>query len=107
MSLRIQEKRHSLRAPAAYPAILMDRKGKPLARGRTANISENGVFLLVNSCRAVNPGEYVLLGLTLPSISTRARPDAKRVVHYRCRVVHSRPLGHLVGIGVEFLTKIC
>ncbi len=86
---------------------MTDRKGKLLARGRTANISENGVFLLVNACRVVDTEEQVLLELTLPSASGRTRPNAKRVVRYRCRVVHSRPLGHLAGIGVEFLTKIC
>jgi hypothetical protein len=107
MSIRVQEKRQSLRVPAAYPAVVLDRKGHALARGRTANISENGVLVLVNPRREIVPEETVILELSVPSTSSRTRDNARRVVRYRCRVVHIQRLGHLLGVGVEFLAKIC
>ncbi len=107
MSTRVQEKRQSFRVPAAYPAVVIDRKGHVLARGRTANISENGVFILVNPRREIVPQETIILELAVPSTSSRTRENASRLVRYRCRIVHIQRLGHLIGLGVEFLGKLC
>ena len=106
MTVRIAERRQSIRMPAAYSAVVRDRRGRTLAKGRAANISESGVYLLVRAARVPGPDEHVLLELELPAVTARARHQDMRTVHYTCRVVHSQDLGHLTGMGIQMLSKI-
>ena len=46
MIVRTVERRRSVRMPAAFPAMLLDSSGRTIAQGRTANISETGVFVI-------------------------------------------------------------
>ena len=102
------ECRHAVRMPAAYPAEIRDRRGNRLGCGRTANISENGVFALIDGHRPIRPETQVYLFLKLPSIDTvGVRRRRARTVHYLCRVAHIGALGQLRGVGLHLISKLC
>ena len=102
VTIRAAERRRSIRESAAYPAVIADRHGRFIARGRTANISEQGAFVLADA-QSLKLQQVVLVELSLPSLK---RPDARRVVTYACRIARRQQIGQLVGVGVEFLQKI-
>ena len=101
MTIRTAERRQSVRNSAAYPAVISDRHGRPLARGRTANISEHGAFVLANG-QSLQLEQIVLIELSVPSL----RGQGRRCVLYACRIARRQQLGQLVGVGVEFLQKL-
>jgi hypothetical protein len=101
MTVRVAEKRRSVRIPAAYPTLLADPGGRFLARGRTANISEHGLFVIVSTPTPPPDGEAVIIEVTVP-----APNDDTRTVVYTCRIVRRQAVGHLVGLGVEFAKKL-
>jgi len=107
MLTRVEEKRRHARAAAAYPAAIRDRRGRVLARGRTANISESGVFVVAKIGRVPPVGQEIIIDLTVPAVpASCSRRPASRTVCYRCRVVRAQRLGNLAGLGVEFLEKL-
>ncbi len=106
MSVRIAERRRSPRAHAAYPAVLTDQRGQTVARGRTANISEHGLFLVVSGNISSQTGEDVIAKILVPSLAAHARGNETRTVIYDCRVVRRQALGQLVGLGIEFRKKL-
>jgi c-di-GMP-binding flagellar brake protein YcgR len=100
------ERRRSIRVPAVYPVVIRDRRGKVLGRGRTANISESGVFAMVSG-RISPRANQVVVELTVPAHGdAQPRRGDCRTVCYRCRVVRLQAMGRLLGIGVEFLEKL-
>lgn len=101
MSVRVAERRRSVRIPAAYPALLADQQGHILARGRTGNISEHGLFVIVSSPSPPQQGRTAVVHITIP-----ADDDETRTVVYSCRIVRRQAVGQLVGLGVEFSEKI-
>ena len=104
MPVRAVEKRLSLRISAAYPVSVCRKDKTFLAKGRTANISENGLLAVVRGCQL--PAE-VLVEITLPSQSGSNRTrNQTRTVLYRARIVRQQVLGNLLGLGVELLEKV-
>ncbi len=103
MNIRTAERRRSVRVSSALPYVLRDRKNRVLARGRTANISENGVLTVVRHQERLDRQDQVVLDLTVP-----ADPIAgtSRLVKYRCRIVRRQALGNMLGLGLEFLQKL-
>ena len=107
MTLRIAERRDCIRMPAAHPARLSDSKGRAVAQARTANISENGAMLLLNTRRKLIVDEELRLELRLPSLEgDRPKRRRTRTVVYNCRIVHFESVGQMVGAGIELLGKI-
>lgn len=104
MTVRTTERRHSVRMAASYLATIRSTKNRVLARGRTANISEGGVLVVVRRSRSLPAnGEQVVVDLLIP-----ADPIAgtKREVTYRCRIIRRQELANLMGLGLEFLEKV-
>ena len=101
MTVRVAERRRSVRIPAAYPTLLADPCGQVLARGRTANISEQGLFVIVSTPAPPPDGEAVIVEISVP-----APNDDTRTVVYSCRIVRRQAVGHLIGLGVEFAIKL-
>lgn len=101
----VTERRRSVRSPAAYPVAVYDRRGKALARGRTANISESGVVAIVSLRQPLAIDARVILELSIPSASALKRREA-RIVAYLCRVARRQSVGHLTALGVEFVEKL-
>ncbi|HAU39006.1 MAG TPA: hypothetical protein DCX07_14995, partial [Phycisphaerales bacterium] len=56
LSVVVAERRRCRRAPASYPVRVCNARGKFLARGRTTNISEGGVHIMVPACDAMESG---------------------------------------------------
>lgn len=101
MTIRIAERRRSVRIPAAYPTLVADPHGRFLARGRTANISEHGLFVIVSTPAPPPSGEEVVVELSVP-----APNDDTRTVTYSCRIARRQAVGQLIGLGVEFARKL-
>ena len=107
MTTRIAERRCSLRTAAAYPVTLHDPRGRLVARGRTANISESGLFMITRGGDDMIGLEEVLLQISLPAVGGEAAwRGGMRIVHYRGRVVRTQSLGQLLGLGIELVEKI-
>ncbi|MCK4602493.1 MAG: PilZ domain-containing protein [Phycisphaerae bacterium] len=103
----MKERRRHPRVAATYPAVLRDKRGRLLARGRTVNISEGGVFVVMRMRTKRYPRTNLLLELTVPKTSTEIRRrSTNRTVHYQCRVVRSESLGQFTGLGIEFIKKL-
>ncbi len=93
--------------PAAYPVALFDRRGRMLARGRTANISETGCFIIIHARAALPADGQARIEMVLPSASARpGRPDATRTVLYACRIARRQAIGQMTGLGIELLRKL-
>ena len=107
MAVRTAERRRSNRLAAAYTAVVTDQRGRVLARGRTANISENGCFVIARRREGPPPRQCATIEMVLPAAgATRPGRTATRTILYHCRIIRTQPLGQLVGMGIELLDKI-
>ncbi len=107
MTVRTAERRCGARAATAYSVVVRSRKGRVLARGRTANISENGVFVLARLREESLRDGQVILDLAIPATAAaRGKKKATRTVTFLCRIARTTPVGQLLGIGVEFIEKL-
>jgi len=101
------ERRSTARASVAHPVLICNRRGRVLGRGRTGNISENGVFVVVPEPGALARSGQLVIRIELPSTrQARNGRNATRQVSYLARVVHSQSLGQMLGLGLEFLQKL-
>jgi hypothetical protein len=118
MSVRVAERRAAARAAAALPAVVCDRRGRVLARGCTANISECGVMVIIR-WEGDFDGSPVIVELTVPAAKAPGplhvrrkgrrlspRRNATRQVRYLCRVARLTRLGPMLGLGLEFTRKL-
>jgi hypothetical protein len=104
LRLGIAERRISVRMAAAYSAVLIDRRNRTiLTMGRTANISENGILLVVRLSHRVPVEGEVCVRLTVPS---NPLTGDKREVTYLCRIIRRQEMGNMLGLGLQFLKKI-
>lgn len=98
------ERRRSIRAATAYFTVLSDRNNRRvLAQGRTANISEEGILLVVRGSGRIPQEGRVCVTIRVPA--NPALGTTRQVV-YRCRIVRRQELGNMLGLGLEFLTKL-
>jgi c-di-GMP-binding flagellar brake protein YcgR len=104
LRLGIAERRVNVRMAAAHSAILVDRRNRRiLTMGRTANISENGILLVVRQSHRVPAEGEVCVRLTVPH---NPLIGDKREVTYRCRIVRRQEMGNMLGLGLQFLKKL-
>jgi len=101
---RCRERRASVRVPGSYGVRLWDSKGRTIGRGRTANFSERGVFILLSGGRAPSVNEPVEIQMDLPRSPDHQR--ATRTVRYSARVVRVEPMGQWQGIALELQEKL-
>ena len=107
MTVRTSERRLCTRVAAAYPVVLTDERGRLVGRGRTANISEGGVLVILRCIRAQHEQAVLIAELTIPSLrDSDTRSGSTRQVRYRCRLVRMQRMGDLSGLGLEFLQKM-
>jgi len=106
VSTRISERRKNQRTLAVYPAAILDNDGYVLARGRTSNMSERGVFVIADGQWRPQLDAKVILMLELPAAPTPRKPDKTRTVAYRARVVRTQEVGQLIGVGLELMEKV-
>ena len=78
-----------------------------LVRGRTANVSEKGLYLVGPGPRRPMSHKRVVLEMDVPAAtSPRGRRETPRIIRYLCRIVHTQSMGSLLGVGLEFLEKV-
>jgi len=107
LSVVVAERRRCRRAPASYPVRVCHARGRILARGRTTNISEDGVHVLVSARDALETGRELVLEIDVPlSAERRVRRDRTRTVRYRSRVIWTEEIGPMVGAGMQFIEKL-
>ena len=107
MSVRTGDNRLSMRGSSAHFAVVRDTRGKVLANGRTANISEKGVFVVARLAGPAVKGQQVVVQMTLPNAAVkRGKRRLTRTVTYRCRVTRIEEMGDLTGLGAEFIEKV-
>lgn len=103
MTVNTRERRANFRMPAAYSALITDKHRRVLVRGRTANISESGVYVLASAPVATD--KQIVVELRVPSLSS-SKPGQFRTVRYLSRVVHVEQVGQMFGLGIEMLYKL-
>ncbi len=106
MNISLLDQRQGVRTSSAYAVRLSDPTGRAFGQGRTANVSENGVLVLVNTSKDVEVNELVLLDMVLPGIPGSTRQCSARTVTYQARVANVRYIGHMLGIGLELVKKV-
>jgi hypothetical protein len=106
MTVMVRERRGSLRVAAAYPVVVRGRRGRIIAKGRTANISQSGIYVILPPRNEITPDASFNLELSLPGMDARGRLGANRTVNYRGRVVRVDQLGQLLGTGIELVRKL-
>lgn len=99
-----RERRRVVRVAAAYRTVIYDAKGKKLGTGKTANYSENGVYVVISKGRYPEIESTCQVELEIPSAANV--PGSMRTVRYRARVAHAEPLANWRGVGLEFLEKM-
>jgi hypothetical protein len=106
-NVQTAERRRCRRVAAAHAVDLFTRRRGLIAHGRTANISETGVFVIVDGRSAIPRGGEVCITICIPASSTSCgRRDQFRTVSYTCRIARVQALGNLLGLGLEFLSKL-
>ena len=106
MSKRVAERRRNQRIPEIHPAAVLDADGYLLARGRTSNISERGVFIIADGPWGPELNSTVILELKLPAVPTARKPHKRRTVIYQARVVRTQKAGEVFGVGLELVAKV-
>lgn len=104
MTVRTTERRRSVRMAASFPATIRNFRNRIVARGRTTDISEGGVFVVVHRNRYIpESGGEAFVDLIIP-----ADPLAgtKREVTYRCKITRRQDLANMLGLGLQFIEKI-
>lgn len=102
----LTDRRDGIRMAAAYPVRIIDRRGRLLVCGRTANISENGVYAIFNR-RTMPDNGLIELEIEVPAVSGKpGRGDAQRIVRYSARIVRDQTVGQMMGLGIQFVRKL-
>jgi len=103
MTVRTDERRISTRLPAGHQVAFRDTRGRVIGRGRTANISEGGIMVIVRRSHSIPQNGSVVAEVTVPA---NPATGTKRRVRYRCRIARRLVLGNMLGLGLEFIEKI-
>ena len=106
MNISLLDQRQGVRSSSAYAIRVRDMGGRALGQGRTANISERGVLVLVNTPEDMEVGQQVLLDMVLPGVSGATRQDSAHTVTYEARVANVRYIGQMLGVGLELIKKV-
>ncbi len=98
-------RRNSDRVPVTYSATVCDTDGEVLAKGQASNISEGGVFVVATSRDGLAITDRLILQLEPSNSHSRTR---SRTTHmkYLVRLVRMRSIGHLYGLGLQFLDRL-
>ena len=103
MSVRTGERRRSRRGAASHVVAVYAADGALVARGKTSDISENGVLLLAKAGRPVPRSGEVVVEVSIPDAGSKPnRRGRMRTVRLGGRIVRAAAMGRLVGLGIEF-----
>lgn len=102
----ILDKRRAPRASATYSATIRDTSGRVLGHGRTSNVGIMGLLLIAPLEHRPHLNDHLLIEIDLNSRPYPGGPKVPQAAHYLARVVRTRRVGRLVGVGLELLDKI-
>jgi hypothetical protein len=92
---------------AVYPIRILAGRGRVTCAGRTANLTERGVYALFRFGRELSAAGSITVELVLPAHTTsESARDDTRTVRYRCRVTRQELMGQHLGVGLEFVAKL-
>jgi hypothetical protein len=105
MTIDVAERRIHVRLAVSHPVTLWDRRGRLLVRGRTGDVCESGLLVLVAREQERRVPEWIVVEMAVPDISFSGRGKSTRRVRFSARVVHRNAVGEKVGLGVELIGK--
>jgi len=87
---------------------LSDRRGRVLARGRTTDISQSGLFVVVTTAGTAIKSPQVIVEISIPKNgkSRRSTRQTPRKVRYLARVIRREEFGQLSGLALDFIEKL-
>lgn len=94
------------RFSATYSVLVRDLDGRIVARGRTANVSVTGIFVIAPIEEVPGLNEELLVEVALPRSPEPGDNRRPRKAHYLARVIRIRQIRQLVGLGMELLEKL-
>lgn len=106
MAKQILSRRRHERVEARYAVILRDQAGDVLARGQTVNVSDGGVFAVIDLDEVPEVETRFLLEVDLPSILTTDGSRERQTAHYVARVVRTEQIDEMIGLGMELTERI-
>jgi hypothetical protein len=68
--LRVQERRRHVRIALSFPAVIRDRAGRVLLRGRSADIAPGGVRVIGRGGASLREGLEVWVELVVPRLGS-------------------------------------
>jgi hypothetical protein len=89
--LRIRERRRHGRKPLSCPAVLRDKAGKLLLRGRAADVSPCGIRIVAKGGASLREEQDVWVELTVPSL--RASGSGHRTVKMAGQIRRTHVMG--------------
>ncbi len=102
MNLLTTERRKSPRVMVGYNATFFEENGTFVAKGQASNMSDGGVFVLVSNRNGLAVSSQFVLEMEIPSNQTGHVNNMR----YLVRLVRMRSIGHLYGLGLEFIEKL-
>ncbi len=99
------ERRTNDRFTATYNAIVCDQDDNVLAKGQTSNISDGGVFVVATSRNGLAVADKLILHLELPDHRSGPRCRTNHM-KYLVRLGRVQSIGHLYGLGLQFLDRL-
>ncbi len=101
------DRRRSERKADSFRAVIMDSDGRVLGNGRTTNVSASGLFAVFSRIKAPHDQQEFIVEIEVPTLaSSRGRGAKVRRIRYRVRTVRVQQMGHMFGLGLEFLEKL-
>jgi hypothetical protein len=76
--VRVQERRRHARCALAFPAVVRDKSGRVLLRGRTADIAPGGIRVIGKGGAALRDAQRVWVEMSVPQV--KANGPRRRAV---------------------------
>ena len=106
MAKEILSRRRNERTEPRYAVILRDMTGDVLGRGQTVNVSDGGIFVMVDLDEVPDVGDQFLLEVDLPSILADDGSRESQTAHYISRLVRTEHVDELIGLGMELTQRL-
>ena len=106
MAKQILSSRRHERVEARYAVILRNADGDVLGHGQTVNVSDGGVFAVIDLADVPEVDTTFLLEVDLPSILASNGDRQRQTAHYIARLVRTEQIDELIGLGMELTERI-
>jgi len=80
--------------------------GEVACKGQTINVSDCGIFALVDLAEVPEVDTKFLLEVDLPSTISENGSRQRQTAHYVARLVRTEQIDELIGLGMELTERI-